>query len=186
MTPPTAKAGERAVNRTTLNFMAIDFETANYSSDSACSIGLVKVNKGKIVYRKAHLIKPPTRQFVFTYVHGLTWTDVMKAPTFGELWIEIEPLFEGIDFLAAHNAKFDQRVLAACCERYGVEFPKLPFECSMNLARKVWNIYPTKLPDVCKHLEIELNHHEALSDSLACAQIILASNSSVAQKDLFA
>lgn len=156
------------------DFLAIDFETANYQDDSACSMGLVKVKDGKIVAKKVYLVKPPYRNFVFTYVHGLSWEDVSTAPTFGELWPEVEPLFEDVKFIAAHNARFDSKVLAACCRRYQVKSPTIPFSCSMQLARKVWGIYPTKLSNVCQHLGIPLNHHEALSDALACAKIILA------------
>jgi DNA polymerase-3 subunit epsilon len=38
------------------------------------------------VDKVVHLIKPPTREFVFTYIHGLTWNDVAKSADFGELW----------------------------------------------------------------------------------------------------
>ena len=44
------------------------------------------------------------------------------------------------------------------------------------MARRAWNIRPTKLSDVCRKLGIALNHHEALSDAMACAQIVLAAN----------
>jgi DNA polymerase-3 subunit epsilon len=37
----------------------------------------------------------------------------------------------------------------------------------------VWGIYPTKLPNVCRHLGISLNHHEASSDAEACARIMI-------------
>ena len=110
-----------------MNFVAIDFETANYESDSACAVGLAKVVEGKIVERSAHLIKPPTREFVFTYIHGLRWKDVSKAADFGELWPVLEPFFEGAEFLAAHNASFDRGVLHACCASYGIVAPTLPF-----------------------------------------------------------
>ena len=156
------------------NFLAIDFETANYSRDSACSVGIVRVEKSKIVHKAVHLIRPPSREFVFTYIHGITWNDVKIAPTFKEVWINIKPYFEGIDFLAAHNAGFDSGVLKACCATYGIIPPVTPFKCSMALARKIWNLRPTKLSDVCNHLDIELNHHEALSDAHACAQIIIS------------
>jgi DNA polymerase III subunit epsilon len=157
------------------NFVALDFETANTQSDSACSIGIVRVEANRIVRKAVHLIKPPSQEFVFTYIHGLSWADVKTSPTFGELWPEIRSLFEEIDFIAAHNASFDRRVLMACCERYGIEPLNIPFQCTVALARKVWKIFPTKLSDVCRSLEIDLNHHEALSDALACAQIVLAS-----------
>jgi DNA polymerase III subunit epsilon len=159
-----------------MNFVAIDFETANYRSNSACSVGLVKVVGGEIVDKAVHLIKPPTREFVFTYVHGLTWKDVAKSDDFGELWPTIVPLFEGAEFLAAHNASFDKGVLHACCASYGIPAPSLPFRCTVQMARRTWSIYPTKLSDVCQQLGIALNHHEALSDAMACAQIVLAAN----------
>ncbi len=154
-------------------FLALDFETASYSRDSACSIGLVRVEGGKIVAQEVHLIKPPTRDFVFTYIHGLSWKDVATSPDFGELWEKISPLFEGVSYLAAHNASFDSGVLKACCTRYGLALPPQPFLCTVELARAQWGIRPTKLSDVCRALQIELNHHEALSDALACAKIVI-------------
>jgi DNA polymerase-3 subunit epsilon len=159
-----------------MNFVAIDFETANYMSNSACSVGLVRVVGGEIVDTAVHLIKPPTREFMFTHVHGLTWKDVAKAEDFGKLWPSIAPLFDGAEFLAAHNAAFDKGVLHACCASYGIPAPSLPFQCTVQMARRIWNIHPTKLPDVCRKLGIALDHHEALSDAMACAQIVLAAN----------
>jgi DNA polymerase-3 subunit epsilon len=159
-----------------MNFVAIDFETANYAQNSACSIGLVKVNDGKIVDKAMHLIRPPSKEFVFTYVHGLTWRDVADADDFGKLWPEIESLLDGAEFLVAHNAPFDRGVLHACCEHYGLSRPSLPFRCTVQLARQTWSVFPTKLPDVCRYLSIPLNHHEALSDALACAQIVIAAD----------
>lgn len=156
-------------------FLAIDFETANYSRDSACSVGIVRVENNIIVHKAVHLIQPPSRDFVFTYVHGLSWNDVKNAPTFKEVWKKITPYLEGIDFLAAHNATFDASVLRACCATHNIALPSASFTCSMAVARKTWNLYPTKLSDVCNHLKIKLNHHEALSDAHACAQIIIAS-----------
>ncbi len=50
-----------------MNFVAIDFETANYARDSARAVGLVKVVDGEIVDKAVHLIKLPTREFVVTY-----------------------------------------------------------------------------------------------------------------------
>lgn len=156
------------------SFTALDFETADHSRASACAIGIVRVERGRIVRRESRLIRPPTRTFLFTWVHGITAEDVRGAPTFPELFPEIAPLFEGVDFLAAHNAAFDRSVMNACCERWGLERPSPPMLCTVRLSRRIWNIRPTKLPDVCRYLGIDLNHHEALSDAEACARIVLA------------
>jgi DNA polymerase-3 subunit epsilon len=158
------------------NFLAIDFETASHPADSACAIGLVRVEGGKIREQKHFLIRPPRKDFHFTWVHGIKWEHVARERAFDEVWEEAKPMFEGIDFLAAHNAPFDRRVLNACCERYKLEAPATRFLCTVQLARKAWNIRPTRLPNVCSHLGIELKHHEALSDALACARIVIAAH----------
>jgi DNA polymerase-3 subunit epsilon len=156
------------------SFVAIDFETANHSRDSACAVGLTACSGGRVDASRQFLIRPPTREFVFTYIHGLDWEDVRDAPTFGDLWPTLRPYLQDADFLVAHNAPFDRGVLRACCDSYGVDVPETPFECTVRIARSVWGIYPTKLPDVCARLDIPLRHHDAGSDAEACARIALA------------
>ncbi len=155
-------------------FLAIDFETADYGADSACAVGLVLVRQGRIAKRVTRLIRPPRSRFHFTYIHGITWADVRDAPSFAELWPEIAPLTEGIDFLAAHNAGFDRGVLRACCAAAGLASPAAPFVCTVALARKTWGLRPANLPAVCRHLGIALRHHDPASDAEACACIVLA------------
>jgi DNA polymerase III subunit epsilon len=157
-------------------FVALDFETADYSRDSACALGLVRVENHQIVQRTYSLIKPPRQRFVFTYLHGITWEDVATQPSFGELWPSFSPMLEGIDFLAAHNAAFDRAVLQTCCARAGLQPPQIPFRCTVRLARQTWNLYPTKLNHVCDYLGITLKHHQAASDAEACALIVMAAH----------
>lgn len=160
-------------------FVALDFETADNGRDSACSVGLVRVEDDQIVQRVHYLIRPPRSSFRFTYIHGIRWRDVADQPCFGELWEVIQPLLKDAEFLAAHNASFDQGVLYACCDAYSIPHPSHPFICTVQLARKTWNLYPTKLPNVCDYLGIELDHHQALSDAEACAQIVISAHQSL-------
>lgn len=159
-----------------MTFVAIDFETADYGADSACAVGLVRVEDGRVVERISRLIRPPRREFVFSYIHGIAWTDVAGEPEFGEVWPGLAPILKGAEFLAAHNAPFDAGVLRACCAAAGLRPPRLGFECTVRLARSVWGIHPTKLPDVCRHLRIPLRHHDAASDAEACARIVIAAS----------
>ncbi len=156
------------------SFAAIDFETANYRRESACAVGVVLVEGGRIVRRIYHLIRPPSSWFAFTHIHGLTWEDVGRAPEFGEVWPEIADALAGVEFLAAHNASFDRGVLGACCAAHRLPPPLQPFLCTVHLARTRWNIRPTKLSDVCRRLGITLRHHQADSDAEACARIVIA------------
>ena len=156
-----------------LSFTAIDFETANTFPNSACAIGLVRVEKGRIVARAHHLIQPPFRRFDFTYLHGIDWAAVRSAPTFEALWPSVASFFEGVDFLAAHNAVFDARVLRACCDWYGLPFPTRAFECTVHVARRSWNLRPTTLKHVADYLGLPLRQHDAASDAEVCAGIVL-------------
>ena len=156
-----------------MTFVALDFETADPMRDSACALALVRVSGGRITKRVTRLIRPPRREFWFTHIHGITWERVRGEPDFAGVWPAMAPLLRGASFIAAHNAPFDRSVLRACCERAGIEQPDLPFLCTVRLARRVWDIYPTKLPDVCGRLSIPLQHHEAGSDAEACASIVL-------------
>ena len=154
-------------------FVAIDFETADYGRDSACAIAIIVAEEGKIIRNYSTLIRPPRSCFEFTWLHGISWGDVADKPTFGELWPKMAPLFEGAEFVAAHNASFDRGVLAACCSLYNHTPVIDRYLCTMRLARRLWDIRPTKLSDVCGQFGIPLNHHQAESDALACAKIVL-------------
>ncbi|MEJ2514292.1 MAG: 3'-5' exonuclease [Gammaproteobacteria bacterium] len=154
-------------------YLALDFETANHARDSACALGIAVVAGGDIVEETSFLVRPPSHEFLFTCIHGLEWRHVQDAPTFGELWPRLNPYLEEADFLVAHNAPFDMGVLAGCCETYRLAPVRRPSVCTVRVAREVWGIYPTKLPDVCRHLGIGLKHHDAASDASACAGILV-------------
>jgi len=156
-----------------VRFVAIDFETADPKRDSACSVGIVVVDKGEIVARDYRLIRPPRKKFnpFCVRVHGLHWKDVCDEPSFGDLWPELEPLFKGADFIVAHNASFDKSVLHTCCNESGWTPPEQPFLCTVQLSRKTWSLASNKLPSVCNYLGITLEHHNAMSDAEACALI---------------
>jgi DNA polymerase III subunit epsilon len=154
-------------------FVAIDFETADTGTDSACAVALVRVQGSCIVDRAHSLIRPPRQYFMFTRIHGISWLHVAGQPTFREVWPGLTPLLKGAEFLVAHNAGFDRSVLMACCRAAGLQAPDKPFRCTMQLARQAWAVRPTKLPDVCTFLNIPLDHHNARSDAESCARIML-------------
>lgn len=153
--------------------LALDFETANYSRSSACALAVVRLKAWQIKASESWLIRPPTPDFIFSTLHGIEWAHVKDKPHWGKLWPKLSPHFEGVQYLAAHNAPFDKGVLRAACEEYGLEAPQIKFIDTVKVAREVWGIYPTKLNLVCERLGIELRHHEALSDARACAEILV-------------
>jgi DNA polymerase-3 subunit epsilon len=133
----------------------------------------VLVEGGRVLRQEVRLIKPP-RPMAWhnTRVHGLTDAMVAGAPRFAEVWLELLPLLEGVECLVAHNAPFDRSVLTNCCAAARLEAPRLRWEDTVTLAKRAWPDLPRHKLDVCcEHLGITLQHHEALSDALACAEV---------------
>lgn len=157
-----------------LTFVGLDFETADHGADSACAIGLVRVEGDRILSEEHYLIRPSRNSFFFTPIHGISWENVREKPTFEELWPSIQRLLLGVEFIASHNAGFDRRVLEASCQAAKIITPEIRFVCTMKLARRLWNIRPTSLSNVCRYLGLHLDPHDVLSDAEACVGIILA------------
>ncbi|WP_119318212.1 3'-5' exonuclease [Companilactobacillus formosensis] len=159
-----------------MNFVAMDFETANGKRSSACSLALVLVRENKIVDSFYTLINP---REVFSprniQIHHITPQDVQDAPTFDQVWPHIEPLFDNSHLVAAHNASFDNSVLKNTLTNYGIMAPKYLTIDTLRTSRKFYPDFPNhKLNTVSKALNIDLkNHHNALADSVACAEILL-------------
>jgi DNA polymerase-3 subunit epsilon len=99
---------------------------------------------------------------------------VRDAPPFAAAWPQLLPLLDGAAVLAAHNAPFDRRVLAACCAAAGLPAPAQPFVCTVQVARRTWGQPRNDLPSVCRRLGIGLVHHDPGSDAEACARILIA------------
>ncbi|HEY0260124.1 MAG TPA: exonuclease domain-containing protein [Lacisediminihabitans sp.] len=160
-----------------LNFTAIDFETANSSSASACSVGLVKVRDGRVVDRAGWFIRPPLGHDQFTEwntrIHGIVAADVADAALWSEQLPDLVAFADG-DHLVAHNAGFDMGVITAACLASFVEVPAFRYLCSLQVARKTYNLDSYRLPVAAMAAGFEdFHHHDALADAEACAAIVV-------------
>jgi DNA polymerase-3 subunit epsilon len=158
-----------------INFCAIDFETAKYSRESACSVGLVKFLDGKASDTFYSLIRPPVLYIrpEFTEIHGITVEDVRDAPDFPAVWKNGILPFAGNLPLAAHNAAFDRGVLRAALNWYELPLPPLKFFCSLRLARAAWpELKSHALTSLGEHFGIAYNAHNALEDAQTCGIIV--------------
>jgi DNA polymerase-3 subunit epsilon len=153
--------------------LAIDFETANRSPDSACAIAAVLIKDGAVTDRHMSLMRPYADGFCFSYLHGITAADVKDKPHFDVIWTtELRPLWEQADLLIAHNIAFDLNVLFACSRRAKIVPSPKGYLCTVQLSRRVSPEMPDhKLNTVCSSLGIALHHHDALSDAMGCAAI---------------
>ncbi len=160
-----------------LNFTAIDFETANSSAASACSVGLVKVRDGRVVDEANWFIKPsaPHDEFVEwnTRIHGIVEADVANAARWGEQLPDLLDFIDG-DHLVAHNASFDLGVIKTATTVSGLVVPDLKYVCSLQVARRTYHLDSYRLPVAAMAAGFEdFRHHDALADAEACAAIIV-------------
>ncbi|WP_426184222.1 3'-5' exonuclease [Microbacterium sp. TWP3-1-2b2] len=160
-----------------LDFTAIDFETANSSPASACSVGLVRVRDGKVVATAGWLIRPPAGHDEFQHwnikIHGIHPEDVRDAASWEEQFDRLCS-FAGADVLVAHNAGFDTKVLRSASEVTGLECPPYRSLCSLQVARKIYDLDSYRLPMAAAAAGFaEFSHHDALADARACAQIVI-------------
>lgn len=160
------------------DFAAIDFETANESLGSVCSMGIVIVRDCEIVEKFYSLICPEPNYYAYwnTRVHGLTQDDTDSALVFPYVWAQIKEKIQGLP-LVAHNSPFDEGCLKAVFRIYCMDYPDYKFHCTCRAARKKFKeagLPNHKLHTVAAHCGFDLrNHHHALADAEACAAIAL-------------
>ncbi len=155
-------------------YIAFDVETPNRYNSRMSAIGIAVVEDGRIVDTFYSLVDPEQPFDWFnTQLTGIDSRAVRGAPTFPELWARIEPVMAS-GILVAHNASFDMGVLKKCLQGYGIPWqPQVQGLCTVLMGRRLLPGVSHRLNDLCDYFNIDLTHHRADSDSLACAQILL-------------
>ena len=150
------------------NFTAIDFETAQGYRWSICQVGLVRVENGIITQEVNVLVQPPYNYYWnrFTDIYGIAAKDTLNSPTVAQVWHQIAPYIENQNVVAHNGFGFDFPVLSKTLDYYNLSTPDYNKFCT-------YKIYRTNLADLCKKHNIPLNHHDALSDAKACAELYL-------------
>ncbi len=156
------------------SFTAFDVETPNSKNDSICSIGIHHVKSDGTTI-DVDLIINPDDYFDERNIgiHRITENMVENAPRFPEIWDNISEYFQD-SIIIAHNATFDLSVFYKTLNRYEIDVPDINYVCTLQMARRyldksACNGY--SLPSLCSYLGIQLDHHNALSDAMACANI---------------
>lgn len=155
-------------------YIVFDVETPNRANDRMSAIGISAIKDNKIVANYFSLVDPETHFDYFnTQLTGIDSEKVKDAPNFAELWKKIEPIMsKGI--LVAHNAVFDMGVLRSCLQSYGITWKtSAEYLCTVQIGRLVLPDMKHNLNVMCDHYGIALDHHQADSDSRACAEILL-------------
>lgn len=158
-----------------MDFVAIDFETANSKRTSACSLGIISVKNSQIVERRSWLVRPQPFEFNYfnTLVNGFSENQLRDKPRFCDCWEEIQPYLENRT-IVAHNASFDISVLLNTLDYYNIRYPSSKYLCSYKASRMVFNnLLNYSLDTIANSLGISFSHHDALEDAEATAEILI-------------
>lgn len=148
------------------SYTAIDFETAHGKRWSICQVGLVRVENGITKEKISVLVQPPDNFYWnnFIDIHGITPEQTANAPTFNKVWQQIKPFIKNQNVVAHNGFAFDFHCLNQTLEYYDIAPPEFTGHCT-------YRIFGDNLASLCRQYKIPLNHHEALSDAMACAEL---------------
>ena len=156
-------------------YTVVDIETTGTDvlNDKITEIGAVKIKNGNIVEQFQVLVNPKVH--ISDKIVELTGIDdelVKDCPTLDMVFPDFFK-FLGDSVFIAHNADFDYRFLKNAGKEFGYVI-KNDFIDTLALARKkLPQLKHHKLNVVCDHYNIVFQHHRALSDALATAEMYL-------------
>ena len=160
-----------------MKLVGLDFETANKKIGSICAAGCAVLEDGVVRESREWLLCPHQgyrwMQPNFTQIHGLHYWDVRNCPEFPDIWPEMRQLLISADCVVIHNAPFDLGHLRSVLELY--ELPPLEFDYadSLRISRRLFpEMSSHSLDAVAGRFGISFQHHNALEDARACAQVL--------------
>jgi DNA polymerase III epsilon subunit-like protein len=158
------------------SFAVIDVETTGFSpgkGDRVIELAIARVDKnGRIEDEYATLLNPEGRDTGAVFVHGISNDAVRNAPLFSDVVADVLARLDGA-VVVAHNARFEERFMAAEFARAGVRTPPMPALCSLWLGQQTFDTPNHKLGTLAQHAGIPLvDAHAALGDVRATAALL--------------
>ena len=161
-----------------MNFIAIDFETANADRASICQFGVTKVEQGNLISTRCGFVDCEMAFApINVQIHGINEDKVHGQPKLYEVLVPLLKDLAG-SFVICHSA-FDRVALTRSAQNCNLEMPEIFWLDSMRIARQNWPHLFGKsgygLANIAKTLDIEFGHHDAGEDSRAAAIIVIRS-----------
>lgn len=158
-----------------MEFVVIDFETANEKLVSVCQVGIAHFKDEKIIDKYVTLVNPQDEfSSINSSIHGIRENHVKNAPVFQDVYKDIYAMLN--DKIVVSHTHFDRAVLHRIADNYDLDLPKVSWLDSAKVVRRTWAKYARKgygLSNVTKDLDIEFKHHDALEDAIAAGKVLL-------------
>lgn len=145
----------------------IDVETTGlFSDDRVVEVAVVTLDRDGGIIDEFECLINPLRDPGPTWLHGLTPSVLRDAPLFEDIALHVAALLDGA-IVAAHNLRFDRRLLSREFARSGVQI-------DWGEGLDTLNAVGRKLGTACADYGIPLdNAHCALNDARATAQLLV-------------
>lgn len=178
------------INKKFIHF--IDFETTGFDPmrNSAIAFSSIVADKNTLEFKEQYTgyAKPESRKFwskSAEEIHGISYDEAMLFPEPREAainWLKfLKPYKDenNLPMITVYHgrANFDPRFAEAFFTKCGLLYSwrkvgsTKETESTVKLAKEYLEIKNYKLNTVCEHLDIELDHHEAASDTMGCYKI---------------
>lgn len=171
LTPPVARAGDLP------GYAVIDVETTGFSPSRhhrIVEIAVLLVSPTGEIQGEWSTLVNPHRDIPNAEIHGITATDIVRAPSFADIAPRLLADLRGRT-IAAHNAPFDLRFLLSELERAGLAAGPLPPPafCTMTWSTTFVDAASRRLSDCCAAAGVVLEDaHSAGADAHATAELL--------------
>jgi DNA polymerase-3 subunit epsilon len=159
-----------------MEFVALDFETANADMSSICQLGLVLFKDGSLQEEWKTYVDPEDFfDEINVSIHGIDETTVKGAPKLRDVVSRIYTYLDGR--IAVCHTHFDRVALNKACAKYGLRVPTCTWLDSARVTRRTWDQCAYRgygLGNVCAILGYQFVQHDALEDAKAAAHVLLA------------
>jgi DNA polymerase III epsilon subunit-like protein len=158
------------------NFLILDSETTGLNErkqDEVIELAILD-RSGAILFSSLIAPQDSTRDDLATHIHGISRQDLATAPTFPDVWPQIQAIIEQTPNILVYNAAFDHDLLRTTARRYGYELPQATWLCLMEeyaVYHGAWSSYWRsytwqKLGTACYTLGVEASeYHRAAADA---------------------
>ena len=157
------------------SFAVVDVETATSDKASICQIGIVQVVDGRCVDRWSSLVNPGVAFNEFNVaLHGITDETVRHAPRLPDVLPDVRRRLD--DQIVGCHTMFDRNAFSAACRLHGEPRVDVRWLDTAAVVRKTWTQFSRrgyKLDNIAEYLGITFEHHDALEDAHAAAQVLL-------------
>ena len=158
-----------------MNFVALDFETANPRLSSICQIGATRFRDGEAIETLCTYVQPDDYFHPMNVsVHGIDEAMVAGAPTFAEAHQELHDLI-GDGIVVTHTG-FDRTAMHRACEMHSLPAALCQWLDSSMIVRRAWPQFARSgygLGNVASFLNLSFKHHDAGEDSRVTGQIVV-------------